>query len=50
MDYRKKNADGSEDCFFNADMLYHMIKTITSEHRKQTNLLLYEPKIAKILS
>ena len=47
MDYRNPNTN---DCFFNADMFYHMIKTITSEHRKQTNALLYEPKIAKVIS
>lgn len=46
MDYR--NANG--DTFFNADMFFHMIKTITSEHRKQTNALLFEPKIAKVIS
>ena len=35
---------------FNKDSLYHMIKTITSDHKNQTNKLLFEPKIAKILS
>lgn len=35
---------------FNQDLYYHMIKTITSEHRNQTNKLLFEPKIARILS
>lgn len=34
---------------FNSDCMYHMIKTITSEKKGQTNALLYEPKIAKIL-
>ena len=35
---------------FNRDLFYHMIKTITAEHKSQTNKLLFEPKIAKILS
>lgn len=35
---------------FNKDLFYHMIKTITSEHKSQTNKLLYEPKIAKAIS
>jgi len=36
--------------FFTKDQFYHMIKTITSEHKRQTSQLLYEPKIAKIIS
>lgn len=35
---------------FNQDLFFHMIKSITAEHRNQTNKLLFEPKIAKILS
>ena len=35
--------------FFNKELLYNMLKTITSDNRNQTNKLLYEPKIAKIL-
>lgn len=35
---------------FNQDLFFHMIKSITAEHRSQTNKLLFEPKIAKILS
>lgn len=31
---------------FTKDLFYHMIKTITSTHKNQTNHLLYEPKIA----
>lgn len=46
MDYHKPNGD----TFFSPDMFYHMIKSITSEHRKQTNALLYEPRIAKVIS
>lgn len=36
--------------FFTKDQFYHMIKTITSEHKRQTGQLLYEPKIAKVIS
>jgi len=35
---------------FNRDLFYHMIKTITSEHKNQTNKLLYEIKIANIIA
>ena len=35
---------------FSKDTLYHMIKKITSDHRNQTNKLLYEPKIANIIA
>ena len=35
---------------FTQDMIFHMIKEITSDHKNQTNKLLFEPKIAKILS
>ena len=35
---------------FNKDLFYHMIKTITSDNKRQTNKLLFEPKIAQILS
>lgn len=35
---------------FNKDMFYHMLKTITSENRGQTNKLLLEPEIAKIIA
>lgn len=35
---------------FNKDMFYHMLKTITSENRSQTNKLLLEPEIAKIIA
>lgn len=35
---------------FSRDSLYHMIKKITSEHRNQTNKLLFEPKIANIIA
>lgn len=35
---------------FTEDQFYHMIKTITSEHKSQTNKLLYEPELARIIS
>lgn len=35
---------------FSKDTLYHMIKNITSDHKNQTNKLLYEAKIANIIS
>jgi len=35
---------------FNKDLFYHMIKTITSEHKNQTNKLMFEPKIATLIS
>lgn len=35
---------------FSKDSLYHMIKKITSDHKNQTNKLLYEAKIANIIS
>lgn len=35
--------------FFTKDQFYHMLKTITSDRKSQTNKLLMEPKIAKIL-
>ena len=35
---------------FTKDPLYNMLKKITSEHKAQTNKLMYEPKIASILA
>ena len=35
---------------FNKDLYYHMLKSITSDHKNQTNKLLFEPKIAKALA
>ena len=35
---------------FTKDLLYHMVKTITSEKRGQTNKLLYDPIITKAIS
>lgn len=44
------NEDKGGKRLFNKDLLYHMIKTITSEHKNQTNKLMFEPKIATIIS
>ena len=34
---------------FNRDLFYHMLTTITSEKKAQTNKLLFEPRIAEII-
>lgn len=44
------NVDKGGKVLFNKDLFYHMIKSITSDNRRQTNKLLFEPKIAKIIS
>jgi hypothetical protein len=44
------NDNNNGKRLFTKDMFYHMIKNITSEHKNQTNKLLFEPKIAKVLS
>ena len=44
------NSKNNGKILFNSDLFYHMIKTITSEHKAQTNKLLFEPEIAKILA
>lgn len=33
---------------FSPDLMLHMVKTITSDHKRQTSKLLYEPEIAKL--
>lgn len=45
-----KNEEKGGKRLFTQDLLFHMIKTITSEHRNQTNKLLFEPEIAKVIS
>ena len=35
---------------FNQDLLIHMVKTITSDHKRQTQKLMYEPKIARLVA
>ena len=37
-------------CIFTKDLFYHMIKTITSDHKNQTSKILFEPKLAKLMS
>ena len=43
------NVENGGKKLFNKDLFYHMIKSITSDHKKQTNKLLYDPKIAKVI-
>ena len=45
-----ENEEKGGKRLFNKDLFYHMIKTITSEHKNQTNKLMFEPKIATIIS
>lgn len=44
------NANNSGKKLFSPDLFHHMIKNITANHRNQTNKLLFEPEIAKLLS
>lgn len=44
------NEDKGGKRLFNKDLFYHMIKIITSEHKAQTNKLLFEPKIAAAIA
>lgn len=49
LDFIRYNDKGPYPCLFTEDMFYHMITIITSDHKAQTNKLLYEPDIvAKI--
>lgn len=43
-----KEVDGIS--LFSEDLMLHMVKTITSDHKKQTGKLLYEPRIAKLVA
>lgn len=45
-----KGTTPSQKCIFTNDMFYHCIKSITSDHRNQTNKLMFEPRIAQILA
>ena len=45
-----ENEEKGGKRLFSQDLFYHMIKSITSDHKKQTNKLLFEPKIAKMLA
>ena len=49
LDFMNSEEKGGKR-IFTKDLYYHMIKSITSDHRGQTNKLLFEPKIAKAIS
>ena len=38
----------NQKMIFNQDLMLHMVKTITSDHKRQTGKLLYEPQIARL--
>lgn len=44
------NSEKGGKVLFTKDLYYHMLKSITSDHKSQTNKLLFEPKIAKTLA
>lgn len=44
------NFIDSDIMLFNKDLFFHMIKTITGQNKNQTNKLLFEPKIAQMIS
>ncbi len=44
------NEEKGGKMLFSKDLIYHMVKSITSDHKNQTNKLLFEPKIAMIIS
>lgn len=46
LDYEQQT--GSK--LFTKDLLYHMVKQLTSEHKNQTNKLLFEPRIAQLIA
>lgn len=48
LDFMETEEKGGKR-LFNKDLFFHMIKTITSDNKRQTNALLYNPKIAKVL-
>ncbi len=45
-----ENGEDGGKRLFSRDLFYHMIKNITASHKAQTNKLLFEPKIAQIIS
>lgn len=49
IDFMDNEENGGKK-IFNPDLYYHMLSTITADHKKQTNKLLYEPRLARILS
>lgn len=44
------NEENGGKALFTQDLYYHMIKTITSDNRRQTNKLMFNPKIANIIN
>lgn len=44
-----ENENKGGKMLFNKDLFYHMIKSITSDHKNQTNQLLFDARIAKII-
>ena len=45
-----ENEQKGGKMLFSQDSLYHMIKTITSDNKRQTNKLMFNPKIAKVIA
>ena len=45
-----ENEEKGGKILFSQDSLYHMIKSITADNKRQTNKLMFNPKIAKIIS
>ena len=48
LDFLDNQQNGGK-MLFNKDLFYHMIKTITSAHKNQTNQLLFDMKLAKVV-
>ncbi len=48
LDFLHNQQNGGK-MLFNKDLFYHMIKTITAGHKNQTNNLLYDMEIAKVV-
>ena len=49
LNFMENEEKGGKKLFTN-DLYIHMLQSITSDHKNQTNHLLYEPKIAKLLT
>lgn len=45
-----ENEEKGGKRIFTMDLLYHLVKTITADHKRQTSKLLLEPKIARAIS
>lgn len=44
------NEEKNGKTLFSKDLMYHMLKTITAENKSQTSKLLFDPKIAQIIT